>query len=165
MKAKNVKKYQSYAKAFDIITNAIRNDDFVGCLASICIVESIISDRLYSFLQFHNNLPKEAERHPILAQFIKNCKQLLNAKISVEINTKEFGMIKVEDLITEVDKWRDNRNKIVHSMVKSKPTEPTIDIEEFIKLVKESAFEGYKLSRCLLKWFQQQKINKLSFKV
>lgn len=137
----NKNKYLSYKEAYNKMSTAMK---FGYYLEAIAIQESIISDRLLSFvigkrLKLKNNTPE------------KISKVSLNNLIEI---SKSYM---IEKLFNDLDKFRNKRNTCMHSMVKSFPGKPTMIVTDFNFLAKETCEEGKTLTREVLKWHRKQK--------
>ncbi len=145
---KNIKKYESYKYAFQRLQEAIEGEFF---LESIIIAESIISDRLLSYL---------VQR----IQVLESTAQLPNERTSLGALTKQWRQLEQkvpykdwEDLISEVDQWRGDRNECAHGLVKSRPGSPTQPVEEFLNKARVCSLQGKQLSRAVCNWTQTRK--------
>ncbi|MGB7416419.1 MAG: hypothetical protein WA902_19600 [Thermosynechococcaceae cyanobacterium] len=140
----NAEKYESYKEAWARISLAIENGFF---LEAVTIEESIISDRLISYLSRPTtSIPLSEGRHGLYT-LTKKWKSELPSGLP-------FG--EYTDLISEVDTWRCLRNEIVHAIVKSEPGQSHQPIEQFLQKAQESAEVGTKLARAVCKWTQEQ---------
>jgi hypothetical protein len=151
MSTKNLSKGDSFTYAYKRINHAIDQEFY---LEAVTLCESIISDRLYSFIKYkksiqNNNkiLQNKNSRHikqlGSLKSLIDNAKKLN----SLEITTKD-GI----DFFDALDQWRSVRNKCIHSVAKSEPGEPTISVEDFKKIAKSTALDGKYLARLVCNW-------------
>lgn len=139
----NIKKYYSYKEAYNLMVRAINNGFF---FEAITIQESIISDRLLSFVVGKKIIEvNENEIH-------KNKVSLGNLIIA----TKDY-MTGFDSLHAELLKFKNQRNICVHSLVKSYPGKPTVDVVDIITLAKETSTNGEKLTREVLKWHKHEK--------
>jgi hypothetical protein len=137
MATKNNTKGESFAYAFSRIDESINKGFY---LEAVTVAESIVSDRLLSYVKSHDN---RVNIHTSLKQLIDKAEKLCIATESANLGYEMF---------LALHKWRINRNKCVHSVAKSEPGEPTITADEFNKLAKTSAEEGKILARCVCKW-------------
>jgi Arc/MetJ-type ribon-helix-helix transcriptional regulator len=153
--AGNSSKYKSYREAWSRIKQAQENQFF---LEAITIQESIISDRLISFLagsNAKNTLIKDKRgRWPSFGNLI----QRWESEFSEEPKSKETQNL--ENLINAVDQWRNDRNEAIHAIVKSDPGEPTQDIDLFLRIAKEVAEQGTHLAKEVCKWHKAQRNRK-----
>ncbi len=146
----NSEKYESYREAWARIKQAKDNDFF---LEAITIQESIISDRLISFLSRPDASDDFAEareggRFISFSNLIKHWRSEFPTGI-------ESG--KYSNLINAVDKWRKARNAAIHTIVKSDPGEPTKQIDSFLQEAKKVAEDGEKLAKEVCAWRQREK--------
>lgn len=150
-KKKNLKKYFSYKEAFKRIKSGIKKGYY---LEAITIEEGIITDRLISSLYgkgfinnltIHNISKGEFSFFKIIKIWEKHTKPL-----KIEIN-------KIKDLISEVNKFRINRNICIHGLVKSFPGTPTMAVSSFLELAKTTSQEGLLLCRAVDKWHLTEK--------
>lgn len=119
-----------FEKARDHINKSISDGYF--CEA-ISIIESIISDRLESRLSY---LDKKNVGFWTLGKLIVS---LLKLETDPEL----------KEIIQQVDKWREKRNKALHEMVKVEADKPALTWEDRIIILRESAIEGYQLTKSL----------------
>ena len=142
MTNKNMTKYESYKFAFEQIDLAIESEFY---LEAITIEESIISDRLISYLQLNG---KTGDFSRIgLYQIVKKVGNV-PGQYSIKVS---------ENFLLTVDDWRNKRNTCIHQLVKSDKGEPTIDVEKFKNIAKETAKEGRILARQISSWTTSQK--------
>lgn len=134
---KNITKYLSYKYAFERMKDAIDREFF---LEAIMIAESIIADRLISYLE-------ESRQETHLCLLIQKWKKLDN-----QVQWKNRS-----NLIDEVENWRKHRNFCAHQVVKSLPGEPTTSVEEFTVISQKCALEGQILARYVCDWRKAQK--------
>jgi hypothetical protein len=145
---KNISKYESYKYGFERISLSIENGFF---LEAIAIAESIISDRLLSYLVYK-------------LQLSGNCSKLPNTRTSFKDLIKTWKNLdgtvawkQREDLAADTDKWRNLRNECTHALAKSNPGNPTKPVQEFVSLASESALEGKLLANYICGWTSKQK--------
>lgn len=137
--SKNMTKYESYKFAFDRIEEALdKNFPF----EAIVLEESIITDRLQSFLEANN------------------CKNNLTFAASIKV---VLNLIEENDphrnLIKALDQWRDNRNKCVHGAVKSKNDRkiPEFHADAILSEARKIATDGYELAKKIRTWEHKTK--------
>jgi uncharacterized short protein YbdD (DUF466 family) len=142
----NVEKYLSYSEAWSRIDKA-REQGFY--LEAVTIEESIICDRLISYLVEVGAIDRKSDLHeyPSFYGLIQKWRESTSGSVS----QNNFS-----DLIGEVDDWRDQRNYLIHSMVKSHPGTPTDRIEDFLNEAQEAADKGKKLARAVDKWHEEE---------
>ncbi len=147
--AGNAKKYESYREAWSRIKLSQENHFF---LEAITIQESIISDRLISFLSRPtSSKPLSQNRNGKFPSFGK----LIERWSSEFPDGLQSGSYL--NLTKAVDQWRDMRNEAIHTIVKSEPGKPTQPIDEFLQKAKAIAEEGERLAREVCKWSQKEK--------
>jgi hypothetical protein len=139
---KNGPKGESYSFAFKRINHAIEEEFY---LEAITLCESIISDRLLSYVNFHRAKPL-AEKEGL-------------GKLTRELSRLTHGSVqwKDSDLIVRLDEWRDKRNLLVHGAAKSLPGTPTMPVDEFQFIAKETAKKGKSLARDMCRWHANSK--------
>lgn len=145
----NASKYDSYREAWLRIRLAKENGFF---LEAIVIQESIISDRLISYL-FR---PTESK-----ALSNNNDNRFISLNNLIQKWSSDFpnGLPsgKYPDLISAVDKWRCFRNEAIHAIVKSEPGKPTQSVDLFLQKAKEAVEEGENLTREVCNWSKKKK--------
>lgn len=151
-------KYESYREAWSRIKLAQENHFF---LEAITIQESIISDRLISFLTQTAPKPLTKNKNGQFPMFGKLI-DLWGLKFPSGLQSGSYP-----DLIAAVDQWRHSRNEALHEIVKFEPGESTqpIDtqpIDLFLQRAKEAAEEGEKLTREVCNWCRKEKNRKSS---
>jgi len=135
-KAKNSTKYWSYIEAFDRMESAQKLGFF---LEVVTIAESIISDRLLSFLWKRGSL--DASKHDVTTSFGKLIEKW-----------KAYDAADTT-LAEKVDTWRKKRNTVVHSIVKSIPGTEHSDIDDFLAQAEKTATEGKELAEEVRTWY------------
>jgi hypothetical protein len=152
-------KYESYREAWARIKQAQENDFF---LEAITIQESIISDRLISFLSrpgasnsFINN-PKK-RKFTSLGLLIAAWREEFPNGLKYPKIINEDLKIMSDDLIGEIDSWRFSRNDAIHAIVKSEPGTATQPIDEFLQIAKEVAERGTELTKAVCMWRKSKK--------
>ena len=139
---KNIQKCLSYTKAWEQINAAIE----AGFnLEAITIEESIISDRLLSYVRGVDPSSKINERSG-MGELIIRWRKLAGASL-----IKSDGL----DLGKATDEWRIKRNIAVHGLVKSAPGTPTMAPDDFFELVRQASEEGKKLAREIQNWHRK----------
>jgi len=143
----NAAKYLSYREAWARI-GAAQGHGFY--LEAVTIVESMITDRLISYLVGIGVLarPNELDQYPPLGRLIQTWKTHCPSPIVTG---------RVTDLQTAVDTWRQRRNKIVHSIVKSHPGEATDEVDNFLSAAKTAAAQGVILAQALTNWVRKSR--------
>lgn len=151
----NTLKYQSYKTANNLLIEAKKNQDLPRCIAAIAICESIISDRMQSFLIYINSpimINKgKPRKHVSATEMTKACKKNFpNHHIS--INSSKHGKIESSNLFESIQSWLISRNNICHGFVKTKPGTP---ISQFHIQAVKAAEEGFILTKLVCKWHKQ----------
>jgi hypothetical protein len=139
---KNVAKYLSYKEAWRRVGAAIEGGFHFEAVA---ICESIISDRLLSYLHGIDPSSKLLPHSPF-ASLIKAWRQ----------TTKELPLSDGINLCEAVDSWRLERNAVVHSLTKSLPGTATVPLSEFLCRAEAAAKTGERLAREVSKWHKRQ---------
>ena len=146
----NFEKYESYREAWARIKQAQDNDFF---LEAITIQESIISDRLISFLSRPgaSNSFTGARENGKFVSFQKLI-QHWRSEFPLGIKSGEYP-----SLIDAVNQWREARNSAIHAIVKSDYGEPTKQIDSFLQEAKKVAEDGENLAREVCAWQRREK--------
>lgn len=121
-------RYELYKSSFDWIKKSIDEGYY---LEAISILESLVSDRLESYLSF--SLDRDFG--------FKNLGALIDKIKSIETDKLLRSLI-----INDLDEWRKQRNKAAHEMVKIEDGK-SIVWEERVKINKEVAETGLLLFR------------------
>lgn len=140
-KPKNMPKYLSYKAAWERIATSIESEYY---LEAVALCESIISDRLISFVQG-----------------VSGCEVRLNTGFRelVKAWKKNAGTVEwraYKDLQSAVTAWSNKRNEVVHGFVKSAPGRPTQSPESFLDMAREAAEEGRELAKVVCAWHKKQ---------
>ena len=146
--AGNVKKYLSYREAWARIKESQQQEFY---LEAVTLTESIISDRLTSYLtgaKLIKSNPKPG-KNLSFSDLIKRWKKKGASSVA---DSSELS-----NLQNAVDSWRLSRNEIVHRMVRSHPDLQIDDVESFLEKAKDAAATGEKLARAVDKWCKQAK--------
>lgn len=139
----NVNKYYSYREAMTRIKLAIENGYY---FEAITIEESILCDRLLSYLIGTQNFPMKEDEN-IFRGSKTNLGNLLN--LLKKSHPKPINIKNYLDMHEAIDNWRKKRNECIHSIVKSFPGKPTINIDDFLFLAKETSIEGKNLCKVI----------------
>lgn len=115
-------------------------------LEAITIQESIITDRLLSFVIRKGLLVISDNNFYLPNVSLNNLTKL----------SKEY--FDDETLISELNAFRLSRNNCIHAMVKSYPGNPTQKVGDFQKLAKETSLVGRLLTRKIAAWHSRMKI-------
>lgn len=142
--AGNKEKRGSYAFAWSRIEVAKKKGFY---LEVVTLCESIISDRLLSYLQGVDSGCKADLRTPF-AQLIKDWKKQTEGRVPG---------VPASDLIEDVDNWRTERNQVVHGLVKSRPGSKPVPFREFMAKAKATADTGVSLARAVYNWQRREK--------
>jgi hypothetical protein len=134
---KNTAKGASFTYAFKRINESLKSGYH---LEAVTLAESIISDRLLSFVKYHHK--NETVKTPF-HKLIKSAK-----KLNITPASTKDGI----DLFDALDEWRDKRNKCIHAVAKSEPGEPTRPINTFEQMTAECAKDGKALARLVCEW-------------
>jgi len=135
----NRPKFLSYREAWRRI-NAAQVGEFYFEVVTLC--ESIIADRVLSYVRGVDG-GSEANVLTPFSKLIGGWRVLVKGTPS-DVTTL--------DLIARVDRWRKNRNEVLHSLSKSMPGVATQDVDDFIQIAKEAAQEGAELARAVSNW-------------
>ncbi|MBU0596378.1 hypothetical protein KJ567_06830 [Candidatus Bipolaricaulota bacterium] len=146
--AGNSTKYESYREAWSRIDSACEDTYF---LEAITIEESIISDRIISYLSRPSSpkplKPKGKCRYPGFAELV----DMVRKDVGGPVLHGDFT-----DLFTALDQWRDSRNTAIHAIVKSDPGTPTHPVEDFLADAQRCAEQGKDLARAVCAWHKAQ---------
>lgn len=127
--ADNFRKYSAYVYAFDRLTEAIERGFY---LEAVALEEGIISDRLSSACERAGVLPKK----PTLMTVIDAARELAPPLICID----------------ELQRWREDRNRVLHGVVKTSAKSPLLPPPEFIELSERTALNGVRLARLVSNW-------------
>jgi hypothetical protein len=152
-------KYESYKAANNLLNDAIKNNDLPRCIAAIAVCESIISDRLQSYLKYKSpeifrENGKEKKFVPagiMIAECLKHF-----SEYRIDVNSKNYGKVESKNLFKDLQAWLKSRNDICHGFVKTNPGIPTKEIGEFHKAAIQAAEKGFMLTKLVSKWHKQQ---------
>lgn len=139
---KNYYKFYSYRYAYSQMKKAIEGKFY---LEAITIQESIITDRLLSFV-----IKKELLKTTDNNLLIRN----VSLNNLIKLSNEHFDD---DSLSIELDEFRFSRNNCIHAMVKSFPGNPTQKVSEFQKLSKETSLSGRVLTRKVDAWYTRMK--------
>jgi hypothetical protein len=143
---RNANKYFSYSEAWVRIKKAQGSGFY---LEAVTLEESIIADRLVSFLVCVGEIQADSqvEKHS-LGQLIQRWKK----RVPEPIPTKYF-----HDLCSAIEEWRKHRNRVVHGMVKSVPDSSHNDVLDFLKEAEFVAMQGEALAHLISDWVKKTK--------
>lgn len=139
----NVAKADSYKEAHKRITEAEEQHFFIEATA---IMESIMSDRILSYLHGSCDMPIMSENGKSW-----NFYSLIN-KLK-----KHCGDVEMEKLCDELHEWRDDRNKTIHAIVKSAPGSAPISVDIFLEKAQQTCANGKRLTRATENWTRRKK--------
>ncbi len=139
---KNYYKFYSYRYAYSQMKKAIEGKFY---LEAITIQESIITDRLLSFV-----IKKELLKTTDNNLLIRN----VSLNNLIKLSNEHFDD---DSLSIELDEFRFSRNNCIHAMVKSFPGNPTQKVSEFQKLSKETSLSWRVLTRKVDAWYTRMK--------
>jgi hypothetical protein len=143
---RNANKYFSYREAWVRVKKARASRYY---LEAVTLEESIIADRLLSFLVCANEIQAESRTEEYsFGRLIQLWRKRVPQPIAVEY---------FPDLRSAVDEWRKHRNRVVHSIVKSMPGAPQRDVLDFLKEAEFVAFQGEALAHALTDWVKRAK--------
>jgi hypothetical protein len=143
---RNANKYFSYSEAWVRIKKAHGSGFY---LEAVTLEESIIADRLLSFLVCAGEIQAESRvENRSLGQLV----QLWKKRVPEPIAATHFP-----DLHAAVDEWRKRRNLVVHGMVKSMPGAQHGDVLDFLKEAEFVAFQGKALALAVSDWTKKFK--------
>lgn len=139
----NTAKYLSYKEAWRRMKAAVGGGYYFEAVA---IQESMICDRLGSYLSRVGSLPKDQRFVRLITSWSASLEEPIKYKCG-------------KDLSRDVDEWRKKRNTIIHGLVKSAPGHPTQDVDDFLEMAKLAAEEGAVLARAVCDW--QKKMSRI----
>ena len=142
---KNMRKYESYKLAFEMIEDGIANK----CpLQSIAIEESIVSDRLWAAL---NASKEKGEKHETLGKALKAWGTLKERGLAPPFDAEAESMYK------ELQRWWDARSRLIHGIVKSfRGKGPQTTAAKFRQSAMKAAKSGKELARSVCNWSSKQ---------
>ena len=148
----NAEKYRSYREAWARVKQAQEHGFYIE---AVTIEESIISDRLTSYLVDAGLVSRQRrlKDYPTFGNLISIWRRWANTQLASKMDRDNRDRLAL--LIDSVDLWRQKRNQIIHAIVKSHPHTPTTEIEGFVKLAQDSAAEGMRLARAVCDFSRQ----------
>lgn len=140
MKEKNLEKYIAYKVAHHQIKKAMTYGFYIEAIA---IIESIITDRMISFINGYSEKRIDASSHTLgrAASMAKHicCKHAIDG----------------HNLVDDVIEWSKRRNVIVHAIAKSNSGfGPPIPAIRFFHEAEKTAKEGLSLLKRVKAWHQ-----------
>lgn len=148
--AGNAAKFFSYAEAWTRISRATKSGYF---LEAVTIEESIVSDRLLSFLQKTCGLALPSGTVKNLSRVIDCWKQEFEARF---LDAPEL-LATSQELYQRLNAWRERRNDVVHGLVKSTVGKTDDHIENFLAAAELTAIEGKAVARAISSWVDAAK--------
>lgn len=138
-------KYLSYAEAWARIRLAIKQGFF---LEAVTVEESIISDRLTSYLV------KNCEFDPgdRGLRTLQNLVGLWAKTVRAQAKTSAHLLEQLDGLQRGIEDWRIARNDVVHGLVKSRAGRGDDHIQGFLWRAHQAAKEGQVLARGVSNW-------------
>lgn len=143
----NIAKFFSYTEAWARIREARRSGFF---LEAVTIEESIISDRLTSFLVKTCGHDPESKSLRTLNGLSNVWLQISKGHLSA-LNRSGSG---VDELHLRLNNWRESRNEVVHGLVKSRVARNGDQIDNFLNRAAFTAHEGSLLAREVSRWVE-----------
>lgn len=140
----NAAKFWSYREAWSRIKQAQEQGFY---LEAVTIEESIITDRLISYL-VSVGMIEQAEKpghYPSFAELIR-----LWGQQCPLVEPQES-----QNLEAKIDRWRQRRNKVVHGIVKLPEDAAPDTIVSFVEEAKQTAEEGEQLARAVANWVRR----------
>lgn len=148
--AGNAAKFFSYAEAWTRISRATKSGYF---LEAVTIEESIVSDRLLSFLQKTCGITLQPRIARNFGQVIDQWKRECEARLS---DAPEL-LLASKSLHVRLNAWRVRRNDVVHGLVKSTVGKTDDHIENFLAAAELAAIEGKAVARAISSWVDAAK--------
>ena len=140
----NQAKYLSYRLAHDRMKAAIEAD---FPLEAVTIAESLITDRLLSFVNFHGagfDKPEKAMLVRVAEKAVKICQK---------ITQDPQG----QALAERAQSWAQERNNVLHAIAKSAQGQgPKTPAESFLAVARDVAARGLALVKDIKSWHQKQ---------
>jgi len=133
----NEAKFLSYREAWARIRLATKMRFY---LEAVTIEESIISDRMLSFLEKSCGVVLGGH------SLNKTSKEWIKHSMN-RVGAKSESAVEAEAIFTKLNSWRELRNKVVHGIVKSKVSSHEDHIDNFLDAAAVAAAEGEKIAR------------------
>lgn len=146
--ATNATKYFSHREAWGRIDRAIAHGFF---LEAVTLEESIMSDRLTSYFKKVGVLDSNENKFVAFGRLIQMLKQHEPGPIRDPLKNPRF-----ENLQESLQKWKDERNHVVHGIVKS-AGEVHHDVIDFFCEAERIAREGKLIAESLNNWYRRYK--------
>lgn len=138
----NQRKYLSHREAWARIDAAI---EARFPFEAVTICESLIADRLLSYLRGVSQTPEKFTTRTPFKRLIDAWRKAAGSLL----------LVKNEDLGRSLDAWRDRRNEVVHGLARSMPGEPTSEVIGFMTMANDAAEEGRRLAKLVKAWHQK----------
>jgi len=138
-------KFLSYAEAWARIRAARKHGFFLEAVTS---QESIISDRLTSFVV--KNCGEDSSSNSL-----RTLHNLTGAWIKLScghLPTAAACRNEMDELHLRLNQWREERNDVVHGLVKSRASKGDDHIQDFLTRAATAALEGEVLARQISRW-------------
>lgn len=149
----NVRKADSYREAFTRIELAMDDGYF---LEAIAILESIIADRIASYLSAVGCRPEDP--HPSLERLLEVWRKC-DVDRSYELRRRTpQGLVterSYDDLAGDVEVWRVRVDDALHSFVASPSGSPTEPVEAFLARIRGDARMGRTLCDAVIGWHRK----------
>jgi len=151
----NQTKYKAYRFAWERIEQAQKAGFH---LEAVTIEESIISDRLQSYLKRPGAVGldksgKSKKKDLGLYDLLEALRIEHPNGVSIRSHQGPDRLLAID----EIHGWRRQRNDLIHKIVKSQPGQPPIDVEAFNALAKAAAARGERIARDVLGWAHAEK--------
>lgn len=140
----NQQKFNSYREAWTRISEA-RAQGFY--LEAVVIQESIIADRLQSYL-LASGWTSKSQKHTSTGDLVKAWRKTLV--------DKQNGS-DVAELALKATNWLYKRNRVTHAIAKTR-RDDIAPINDFLALANEAADEGQELARAIDRWVKKNKV-------
>lgn len=150
----NVRKADAYREAFSRIERAMEDAFF---LEAIAIEESIIADRLASYLRAVGC--QVNDRRPSLERLLETWRGF-EPNRSYELRRRTPHGLATErvydDLAADVDAWRARIDDALHTFVAPPRDVPTPRVEQFLEKLRRDATAGRTLCDAVIGWHRKQ---------
>ncbi len=154
---KNINKGEAYHLFFSKIKLCNETSDIFHLIGLTAATESIMSDRLSSFLlNIRRNNYKNGfvlNSNSSFAKLLLQCK--VHLEVSLKINSKDGVTLQTQNLFDEIWEWKEKRNEVVHAICKSKKNVSHKNLQILFSEALYSCQQGHNLLRLLLKWSKQ----------
>lgn len=143
----NSAKAKSYAWCFQRMKEA---HEAGFHLEAIALAESIITDRLLSFIR---GALKNGTGHHVRQVMRRSADEVTLGPL---IKCLEESAIEPGIPIGELDAWRRARNTLLHGLAKSDPDQPTKDLDGLLREASTAAQQGRRLARMVADWHRRE---------